>query len=51
MMEKNGKVEAGVTPSEVSGRQSETIKDGQALCVNEKPEQSTVEKVARLLKE
>lgn len=36
-MIKNGKVEAGKTPSEISGKTSETIKNGQAVLKHEKP--------------
>ena len=36
-MIKNGRVETGKTPSEISGKPSETIKNGQAVLKNEKP--------------
>jgi hypothetical protein len=49
MMEKNGRVELGTTPSEVSGRPSEVVKDGQPLCADETPATNTVEKVAALI--
>lgn len=51
MMEKQGKVEAGVTPSEVSGKPSEVIKEGQAVRKDEAPVKSSIEKVASLLDE
>ena len=51
MMEKNGKVEAGVTPSEVSGQPSQVIKEGQAVRKDEIPEKSSIEKMASLLDE
>jgi hypothetical protein len=49
MMEKNGRVEPGKTPSEVSGRKSETLKAGQAVRADEVPAENTVEKVAALV--
>jgi hypothetical protein len=49
MMEKNGRVEPGNTPSEISGRPSEVIKEGQAVRTNEAPVANTVEKVAALI--
>ena len=49
MMEKNGRVEPGRTPSEVSGRPSSVLKDGQAVRVDETPVENTVEKVAALV--
>lgn len=48
-MEKNGRVELGKTPSELSGRPSEQIKEGQVLSKEEAPAENTVEKVAALL--
>ncbi len=39
-MIKTGKVMVGKTPSEMSGRPSETIKNGQALCKDEKPDRA-----------
>jgi hypothetical protein len=51
MMEKTGRVEAGVTPSEVSGQPSQTIKEGQAVRKDETPDKSSIEKVAKLLDE
>ncbi len=49
MMEKRAILEPGVTPSEVSGKPSEVIKQGQAVTEAESPEKNTVEKVASLL--
>ena len=49
MMEKRGRIEIGVTPSEVSGKPSQTIKEGQALRKDEAPVENTVEKVASLV--
>lgn len=51
MMEKTGRVEAGTTPSEVSGKPSEVIKEGQALRKDETPDNSSIEKAASLLDE
>ena len=42
-MIKNGKVEAGKTPSEVSGRRSQVIKEGSALRKDEKPPEKNIE--------
>lgn len=36
MMIKNGKIEIGKTPSEVSGKKSETFKKGAAARIDEK---------------
>ena len=49
MMEKRGKIEIGVTPSEISGKPSIKIKDGQALAKRETPQENTVEKIAALV--
>jgi hypothetical protein len=48
-MEKNGRIEPGRTPSEVSGKPSEVLKEGQAVQKEEAPAQNTVEKVAAML--
>lgn len=48
-MEKNGRLEPGKTPSEISGKPSELIKKGQAVTEEETPVENTVEKVAKLL--
>jgi hypothetical protein len=48
-MEKNGRINPGSTPSEVSGKPSETLKKGQAVREDEAPVENTVEKVASLM--
>ncbi len=49
MMEKRGRIEIGTTPSEVSGKPSTKIKEGQALAKRETPQENTVEKMAALV--
>jgi hypothetical protein len=49
MMEKTGRLEPGKTPSEVSGRPSEILKEGQIVRKDESPVENTVEKVAALV--
>ena len=44
-MIKHGAVQAGKTPSEVSGRRSEIIKQGAAIRRDEKPPVSRIEDV------
>lgn len=47
-MIKTGKVEAGKTPSEVSGLKSQTIKNGTALRLNETPGEGERKLMAKL---
>ena len=49
-MEKRGRIEKGVTPSEQSGKPSVKIKKGQVLAEGEKPikKKKTLEKVAKI---
>lgn len=49
MMEKNGRIELGKTPSEQSGKPAEVIKENQVLTKEETPVQNTVEKVASVV--
>ena len=48
-MKKIGKVEAGVTPSEQSGKKSDKIVQGQALTKEETPKEKSIEKASSLL--
>ena len=41
-MEKNARVEIGVTPSALSGQPSETIVDGEAVTIEETKQASTL---------
>ncbi len=50
-MEKQGRLEPGKTPSEISGLPSELIKEGQVIRKEETPVENTVEKVAALMAE
>jgi len=42
-MIKNGRVEVGKTPSEVSGRKSQTLKEGSAVCNSEEAPEVKIE--------
>lgn len=50
-MEKQGRLEPGKTPSEISGLPSELIKEGQVIRKEETSVENTVEKVAALMAE
>ena len=48
-MEKRGRIETGLTPSEISGKPSDLVKEGQVLTKDEAPDKSSIEKVAALM--
>jgi len=48
-MIKDGKVEVGRTPSVVSGKPSQEVKEGEPICRGEKPEDPGLKKLASVL--
>ena len=50
-MTKNGRVEAGKTPSVVSGKISDRVEEGEPVRGQEHPDQDGMKKLAQVMKE